>query len=82
MNDYAKCLQECLQRWNHSILPKYSRYKKAILIDYELSIENEELTPSMKLAPNIVGKVFKAEIDSLYERGKAASDTVYVIDLE
>ena len=68
--------------WNDAIETKYSMLKKARILDYELSIENEELTPSMKLAPNIVGKVFKAEIDSLYERGKAASDTVYVIDLE
>ena len=82
INDYFRCLSNCLQKWNQSIDTKYSRYKKAMLIDYELSIENEELTPSMKLAPNIVGKVFKAHIESLYKPGEMKSEKVYVINLE
>jgi len=82
MDDYFHCLSNCLQKWNQSIDAKYSRYNKAMLIDYELSIEKEELTPSMKLSPNVVGKVFKAHIESLYETGEMKSDNVYVINLE
>ncbi len=82
MDDYFHCLSNCLQKWNQSIDTKYSRYKKAMLIDYELSIENEELTPSMKLSPNVVGKVFQAHIESLYHPGETVSENVYVINLE
>ncbi len=53
-----------------------------MLLDYELSIQNEELTPSMKLAPNVVAKVFKANIDYLYGSEESLSDKVYVINLE
>ncbi len=71
---------------NESIEEKYSRVKAAMLLDYELTIENEELTPSMKLAPNIVAKVFKANIDYLYgslnESGEILPEKVYVINLE
>lgn len=82
MDDYFHCLSNCLQKWNQSIDTKYSRYKKAMLVDYELSIENEELTPSMKLSPNVVGKVFKAHIESLYEPSEMVPENVYVINLE
>ena len=53
-----------------------------MLIDHDLSIENEELTPSMKLAPNVVGKVFRANIEYLYGLDEKISDTVYVLNLE
>ena len=81
-HEFAYCLRHCLKKMNESIEVKYSRVKGAMLIDYELSIENEELTPSMKLAPNIVAKVFKANIDCLYGSGESLSDKVYVINLE
>ncbi|MFQ6677582.1 MAG: AMP-dependent synthetase/ligase [Fidelibacterota bacterium] len=82
MEDYVQCLTKCLNKWNQSIDAKFSRYKKAMLIDYELSIENEELTPSMKLSPNRVGNIFKARIESLYENEDIDSEEVYVINLE
>ncbi len=78
--EYVHCLTNCLDNWNHSIDAKYSRINRAKLIDYELTIENEELTPSMKLSPNIVGKIFKAEIEKLYSPDSATED-VYVIKL-
>ncbi len=80
--DFAFCLHHCLKKMNESIEVKYSRVKAAMLLDYELSIENEELTPSMKLAPNVVAKVFKANIDYLYGSEESLSDKVYVINLE
>jgi long-subunit acyl-CoA synthetase (AMP-forming) len=82
MDDYFNCLSDCLLKWNNANDTKFSRYKKAMLIDYELSIENEELTPSMKLAPNVVGKVFKAEIESLYNPLESKSEDVYIINME
>ena len=82
--EFAKCLGRCVQKMNESLDAKYSQVKKAMLLDYELSIENEELTPSMKLAPNTVAKVFKDNIDYLYgDRDDIIDgDKVYLIDLE
>ena len=83
-DDLAKCLGRCVKKMNDSLDAKYSQVKKAMLLDYELSIENEELTPSMKLAPNTVAKVFQANIDYLYgDRDDIIDgDKVYLIDLE
>lgn len=78
----STCLQKCLLDLNGSIRRKFSRPQMALLVDHELSIENEELTPSMKLAPNVVGRVFKAQIDALYGDKKLSDQKVYVINLE
>jgi long-subunit acyl-CoA synthetase (AMP-forming) len=82
--DFAFCLSRCVKKMNDSLEKKYARVKKAMLLDYELSIENEELTPSMKLAPNVVAKAFKANIDYLYgDRDDIIDgDKIYLIDLE
>ncbi|MDP7007189.1 MAG: AMP-binding protein [Candidatus Poseidoniia archaeon] len=82
MLEYLKCLSECLKIWNQAITPKYARYKKALVLDYELTIENEELTPSMKLSPKVVENIFQDDIASLYESEKPISKKAYVINLE
>ncbi|MFQ6608509.1 MAG: AMP-dependent synthetase/ligase [Fidelibacterota bacterium] len=82
LGDFSVCLNDCLRELNKSIDIKYARPQRAMLIDYELSIENEELTPSMKLAPNTIAKVFKANIEHLYNSEMVLSDKVYVINLE
>ena len=82
LDEYFSCLKNCLVNWNGSIDAKYSRLKKARILDYELSIENEELTPSMKLAPNVVGRVFESEIESLYQSEEDQPKQVYIINIE
>ncbi|HJM69322.1 MAG: AMP-binding protein [Candidatus Neomarinimicrobiota bacterium] len=82
LDEYFHCLKNCLVNWNDSIETKYSILKKAQILDYELSIENEELTPSMKLAPNVVGRVFKAEIESLYQSNGNKPKPVYIVNVE
>jgi long-subunit acyl-CoA synthetase (AMP-forming) len=82
LDEYFSCLKSCLVNWNGSIDAKYSRLKKARILDYELSIENEELTPSMKLAPNVVGRVFESEIESLYQSEDDQPKQVYIINIE
>ncbi|MFQ6612452.1 MAG: AMP-dependent synthetase/ligase [Fidelibacterota bacterium] len=79
---FADCLKNCLKEINQAIEEKYARLHTAMLIDYELTIENEELTPSMKLAPNVVGKVFKANIEYLFDDGEPIKEPVYIINLE
>lgn len=83
LKSLSTCLNHCLRELNQTIDAKFSRPRAAMLIDHELSIENEELTPSMKLAPNVVGRIFKGNIELLY--GEADDNTpeqVYVLDLE
>ncbi|MBI5267334.1 MAG: AMP-binding protein [candidate division Zixibacteria bacterium] len=81
--DLAHCLTHCLKKLNETIEPKYARPHCAMLIDKELAIDTGELTPSMKLAPNIVGRIYKANIEQMYQRnGDSDSDEVYILDLE
>jgi long-chain acyl-CoA synthetase len=82
LNELSICLQKCLVDLNGSINRKFSRPQMAMLVDHELSIENEELTPSMKLAPNVVGRVFKAQIEALYGNSPKSDQKVFVINLE
>ncbi|RMF09744.1 MAG: hypothetical protein D6762_02945 [Candidatus Neomarinimicrobiota bacterium] len=82
LEEFSHCLSHCLSELNRELEVKYARPRAAMLLDHELSIENEELTPSMKLAPNVVGRAFKANIDYLYGEGPAPDEKVYVIQLE
>ena len=79
---FAKCLKRCMNKMNDSINEKYARVGAAMLVDHDLSIENEELTPSMKVAPNVMARVFKASIEQLYSDEKLSDDKVYLIELE
>jgi len=83
LGHFAYCLHHCLTKLNEQIDVKYARPHAAMLLDYELSMEREELTPSMKLAPNVLARVFKADIEKLYSGdAKPDRDKVYIIDLE
>ncbi len=82
LEEFSFCLSNCLSELNQALEVKYYRPHAAMLVDHELSIENEELTPSMKLAPKVVGKAFKANIDYLYGSDKMPNEKVYVIQLE
>lgn len=84
MDDLAGCLRGCLKRLNEGIDARYMRPAAAMLIDHELSIEKEELTPSMKLAPNVIANVFKAQIELLYNgNGQSQkSENVFIMVLE
>ncbi len=85
VRDLSHCLVNCLSKLNHKIDAGYMRLSSAMLIDHELSIEREELTPSMKLAPNVIARAFKAHIEKLYGNGNGdgiTSEEVYVLTLE
>ncbi|MFQ5584729.1 MAG: AMP-dependent synthetase/ligase, partial [Calditrichia bacterium] len=48
-------------------LASYETIKKFALIEEPFSIENEQLTPTLKVKRKVVEKVYKDVIDSLYE---------------
>lgn len=50
-----------------SHLAPYEQVKKIFLLDRELSEDDGELTPTMKVKRNVVSKKFKEELDALYE---------------
>lgn len=48
-------------------LADFEQIKKFFLLGRELSIENEELTPSLKIRREVLAKQFAKQIDSMYE---------------
>lgn len=50
-----------------SDLPRYEKIKKYILLPRELSQDEDELTPTLKIKRKIVNEHFKDEIANLYE---------------
>lgn len=82
MNELGKCLQGCLHDVNCGLTQKFSKVKYAMIIDDELTIENNTLTPSMKVAPNKLMETYKAHIENLYGGKNFLSGDVYIIKLE
>lgn len=84
IEELGRCLQGCLQEANCGIRQKFSRIRAAIIIDEELSIENNTLTPSMKIAPKNVLGIYKAHLENLYgdNNDKGLNEEVFVIQLE
>ncbi|MBK6930973.1 MAG: AMP-binding protein [Saprospirales bacterium] len=82
VGELGKCLHGCLHNANCGLLQKFSKIKYAMVIDAELNIENNTLTPSLKLAPNRVLEAYKAHIENLYGSSNPISEEVYVIKLD
>jgi long-chain acyl-CoA synthetase len=51
-------------------LAQYEKIKKVALIEHEFSIENGELTPTLKVKRRVVEEHYKDLIDKMYEGGK------------
>lgn len=82
INDLGKCLQGCLHDANCGLAQKFSKIKYAMVIDDDLSIERNTLTPSMKIAPKKVMETYKAHIENLYGADNKISEEVYIIKLD
>lgn len=65
MMEYSNCFSSCLDKINNELVAKFERIKNAVVIERELSIENRELTPSMKLVPRIIEENYREYIDCL-----------------
>ena len=81
IEELGKCLRGCLSDANCSIGQKFSRIKAAMIIDDELSVDNNMLTPSMKLAPKNVVNAYKAHLENLYGATNKLDEDVYIIRL-
>jgi long-chain acyl-CoA synthetase len=60
-------LQKAVDRVNAdlSVIEKVRRF---ILADEGFTIENEQLTPSMKIRRHVISKVYGERLDALYKR--------------
>jgi len=52
-------------------LARYEKPKKIALLEHDFSIENGELTPTLKVKRRVIDKSYKALIDSLYENAES-----------
>jgi len=65
LSDLKKCLNDCLQTINSGMKVKSERIAAAVIVNRELSIENNELTPSFKLVPRRIEEEFGSFIRCL-----------------
>ncbi len=82
LEELSRCLKGCLHDANCDLKQKFAKVKAAAIINAELSVEDNTLTPSLKLAPNNVMKKFKLHLDNLYGADYPVGEEVYVIRLE
>lgn len=82
LHELQKCLHGCLNDANCGIGQKFSKIKAAMIIDEELSLENNTLTPSMKMAPKNVALAYKAHLENLYGANNPVEEEVYIIKLD
>ena len=62
-------VQELIQNEINRVNQKFARVeqiKKFFLLDTQLTAEDEELTPTMKLKRKLVEKKYAAQIDAMY----------------
>jgi len=76
------CMRHCLQKINRDSPTKFTRINKAVLIDKELSMENNELTPSFKLIPRNIEKIYKDYIDYLETGAGELPANGYLLEME
>jgi long-chain acyl-CoA synthetase len=65
--DLQQRLQRALDRVN-SDLSVIEKVRRFVLADEAFSIENEQLTPSMKIRRHVISKVYGERLDALYRR--------------
>lgn len=71
LKQLRRCLTQCMDCLNRGAVTKINRISRAVVIDRELSVDRQELTPSFKLIPRSVESQFKEYIRCL-ETGQQA----------
>lgn len=67
LKDLANCLHDCLRKVNREMVVKSERIGTAVIINRELCIERNELTPSFKLVPKKVEERYGNYIQCLVD---------------
>ena len=82
LNEFGNCLRGCLQDANYGIKQKFSKIKSAAIISTELSLEDNTLTPSMKVAPKNVISKYRGHLLNLYGENVPVDEEVYIVKLD
>ncbi|PCJ27893.1 MAG: hypothetical protein COA97_02870 [Flavobacteriales bacterium] len=82
LQELGKCLQGCLHDANCDIKQKFSKIKSAAIIGSELSLDDNTLTPSMKVAPKNVLEKYKEHLRNMYGDNVPTEEEVYVVELD
>jgi long-subunit acyl-CoA synthetase (AMP-forming) len=82
LNELGRCLSGCLHDANCAIGQKFAKVKSAVVIDGQLSLDDNTLTPSMKVAPRNVVEMYKDHLLNLYGDNVPVDEEVYMIKLE
>lgn len=82
LNELGRCLTGCLNIANNSLGQKFAKVKSAAIILDELSLDNNTLTPSMKMAPKNVVERYKSHLLNLYGANVPVEEEVYIIELD
>ena len=79
----SSCLSSCVDEINTYQLTGFERIGKALVIQRELSLEENELTPSFKLIPRRIEEKYQAYIQVMQQQDyDNLPDDAYVIELE
>ncbi|MEK6706886.1 MAG: AMP-binding protein [Bdellovibrionota bacterium] len=82
LNEFARCLGKCIVDVNHTACGKIDRVQKVMIVDTELTIERNELTPSFKLIPKRIEENFRTFMHSLeVDRINELPGNIYVVEL-
>ena len=80
--DFKGCFNNCLKDINLTAEIRFEQIKRAVVINRELSLERDELTPSMKLVPRAIEKNYAEYIECLKNGNESALPAdAYMIDL-
>jgi len=79
----SHCLSSCVEEINNYQLTGFERIGKALVIQRELTLEENELTPSFKLIPRRIEEKYKPYIDAMQaEDYDNLPPDAFVIELE
>jgi len=82
LDELSNCLRGCLHDANCGIGQKFAKIKAAMIIDDKLSLANNTLTPSMKVAPRKVVEAYRAHLENLYGADNPLDEEVFIIKLD
>lgn len=82
LNELGRCLTGCLSIANNTIGQKFAKIKSAAIIMDDLSVDNNTLTPSLKMAPRNVVEKYKSHLLNLFGNNVPVEEEVYVIEID
>ena len=59
-SELCSCLGSCIAEINEGVQAGFEKVGRLVIVPYELSVENSELTPSFKLIPHMIEAKFRS----------------------